>query len=91
MARVLAIVLLLAALTAAMLGSVIVKAKTFVMRDAGHFYYPLYKLVTDEYQAGRHMLNFESVITYEGAHDIHHLILGDYITGIAERAGHFIV
>ncbi len=38
--------------------------------------------ITHEYQAGRHMLNFESVKTYEGAHDIHHLILGDYITGI---------
>ncbi len=38
--------------------------------------------ITHEYQVGRHLLNLESVITYEGAHDIHHLILGDYITGI---------
>ena len=29
--------------------------------------------VTDEYQCGRHMLNLESVYTYEGTHDIHTL------------------
>jgi glutaryl-CoA dehydrogenase len=39
--------------------------------------------VTDEYQAGRHMCNLESVYTYEGTHDIHTLILGEDITGIA--------
>ncbi|MBT8496033.1 MAG: acyl-CoA dehydrogenase family protein [Deltaproteobacteria bacterium] len=38
--------------------------------------------VTDEYQCGRHMLNLESVYTYEGTHDIHNLILGRWITGI---------
>ncbi len=38
--------------------------------------------ITHEYQCGRHMLNMESVITYEGAHDVHHLILGHEITGI---------
>ena len=38
--------------------------------------------ITHEYRAGRHMLNFESVKTYEGAHDVHHLLLGEYITGI---------
>ncbi|MCH7522226.1 MAG: hypothetical protein IH920_00450 [Chloroflexi bacterium] len=38
--------------------------------------------VTLEYPVGRHMLNMESVITYEGTHDIHHLILGNEITGI---------
>ncbi len=38
--------------------------------------------ITHEYRVGRHMLNFESVNTYEGAHDLHHLILGEYITGI---------
>ena len=38
--------------------------------------------VTDEYQCGRHMLNLESVYTYEGTHDIHALILGRAITGI---------
>jgi len=30
----------------------------------------------------RHMMNLESVITYEGTHDIHLLILGMEITGI---------
>jgi len=38
--------------------------------------------ITHEYQSGRHLLNFESVKTYEGTHDIHHLILGEHITGI---------
>jgi len=31
----------------------------------------------------RHMMNLESVITYEGTHDIHGLIIGQAITGIA--------
>jgi glutaryl-CoA dehydrogenase len=39
--------------------------------------------VTDEYQCGRHMLNLESVYTYEGTHDIHTLVVGQEITGIA--------
>jgi glutaryl-CoA dehydrogenase len=39
--------------------------------------------VTDEYQSMRHMLNLESVKTYEGTHDIHSLILGREITGIS--------
>lgn len=39
--------------------------------------------VTHEYPVGRHMLNLESVITYEGTHDIHTLILGQSVTGIA--------
>jgi glutaryl-CoA dehydrogenase len=39
--------------------------------------------ITDEYQCGRHMCNLESVYTYEGTHDIHTLILGEDITGIA--------
>jgi glutaryl-CoA dehydrogenase len=39
--------------------------------------------ITDEYQCGRHMCNLESVYTYEGTHDIHTLILGQDITGIA--------
>ncbi len=38
--------------------------------------------ITDEYHAGRHMCNLESVYTYEGTHDIHTLILGERITGI---------
>jgi glutaryl-CoA dehydrogenase len=36
-----------------------------------------------EYQSMRHMANLESVYTYEGTHDIHGLILGMDITGIA--------
>ncbi len=38
--------------------------------------------ITDEYQCGRHMCNLESVITYEGTHNIHTLILGEWITGL---------
>jgi len=39
--------------------------------------------IMDEYQAFRHLANIESVYTYEGTHDIHTLILGERITGIA--------
>ena len=39
--------------------------------------------ITDEYQTGRHMVNLETVKTYEGTHDIHTLILGQDITGLA--------
>jgi glutaryl-CoA dehydrogenase len=39
--------------------------------------------VTDEYQCGRHMLNLESVYTYEGTHDIHTLVVGQDVTGHA--------
>ncbi len=38
--------------------------------------------ITGEYSIMRHMMNLESVITYEGTHDIHLLILGHHITGI---------
>lgn len=38
--------------------------------------------ITYEYQCGRHMLNLESVNTYEGTEDIHRLVIGEYITGI---------
>ncbi len=38
--------------------------------------------ITDEYQTIRHLLNLESVFTYEGTHDIHTLIVGEYITGL---------
>lgn len=38
--------------------------------------------ITGEYPIMRHMTNLESVITYEGTHDIHLLILGNEITGI---------
>lgn len=37
--------------------------------------------ITGEYPIMRHMMNLESVITYEGTHDIHLLILGMEITG----------
>lgn len=39
--------------------------------------------ITGEYPIMRHMMNLESVVTYEGTHDIHLLILGNAITGIA--------
>ena len=38
--------------------------------------------ITGEYSIMRHMMNLESVITYEGTHDIHLLITGQDITGI---------
>ena len=34
-----------------------------------------------DYQAMRHMVNLETVRTYEGTHDVHTLILGEAITG----------
>ena len=37
--------------------------------------------ITGEYSIMRHMMNLESVITYEGTHDIHLLITGADITG----------
>ena len=39
--------------------------------------------ITGEYPIMRHMMNLESVMTYEGTHDIHLLILGNEITGIS--------
>lgn len=38
--------------------------------------------ISEEYQVIRHMVNLETVNTYEGAHDVHALILGRAITGI---------
>ena len=38
--------------------------------------------ILDEYHTMRHMVNLESVITYEGTHDIHTLAIGHHITGI---------
>jgi glutaryl-CoA dehydrogenase len=38
--------------------------------------------ITNEYPVGRHMNNLESVITYEGTHDIHALIVGAALTGL---------
>ncbi len=37
--------------------------------------------ITGEYPLMRHMMNLESVITYEGTHDVHLLILGMEVTG----------
>jgi len=38
--------------------------------------------IVDDYHSMRHMLNLETVRTYEGTHDIHTLILGEHITGM---------
>ncbi len=38
--------------------------------------------IVDDYQSMRHMMNLETVRTYEGTHDIHTLILGEHITGL---------
>ena len=38
--------------------------------------------ITVECQSRRHLCNLESVKTYEGTHNIHTLILGEYCTGI---------
>ncbi|ASR50325.1 acyl-CoA dehydrogenase [Blastomonas fulva] len=38
--------------------------------------------ISEEYQVMRHMVNLETVNTYEGAHDVHALILGRAQTGI---------
>ena len=37
--------------------------------------------ITEDYNIFRHMINLETVNTYEGTHDIHSLILGNFITG----------
>jgi len=39
--------------------------------------------ISDDYPIMRHMMNLESVKTYEGTHDIHTLILGQSVTGIS--------
>jgi|TARA_B100001250_G_scaffold336213_1_gene302646 glutaryl-CoA dehydrogenase len=39
--------------------------------------------VTEDYSPIRHMANIESVYTYEGTHEMHTLILGQEVTGIA--------
>jgi glutaryl-CoA dehydrogenase len=38
--------------------------------------------IVDDYCAMRHMVNLETVRTYEGTHDVHTLILGEHITGM---------
>ncbi|MFQ5960551.1 MAG: acyl-CoA dehydrogenase family protein [Candidatus Methylomirabilales bacterium] len=42
--------------------------------------------IVDEYPVIRHMLNLETLSTYEGTHDIHTLILGRDITGLSAFA-----
>jgi glutaryl-CoA dehydrogenase len=39
--------------------------------------------ITEDFPIMRHMMNLESVKTYEGTHDIHALVLGQHLTGIA--------
>ena len=39
--------------------------------------------ISGEYQVMRHLMNLETVNTYEGTHDVHALILGRAITGLA--------
>jgi glutaryl-CoA dehydrogenase len=38
--------------------------------------------IVNEYPIMRHLMNLETVFTYEGSHDIHTLVLGQYLTGI---------
>jgi glutaryl-CoA dehydrogenase len=38
--------------------------------------------ITLEYQCGRHACNLETVLTYEGTHEIHGLVIGESLTGI---------
>jgi glutaryl-CoA dehydrogenase len=38
--------------------------------------------IVDDYPVIRHMMNMESVFTYEGTHDIHGLVIGEAVTGI---------
>ena len=38
--------------------------------------------ITNDFSVMRHMVNLETVITYEGTHDIHLLITGQDVTGI---------
>jgi glutaryl-CoA dehydrogenase len=39
--------------------------------------------ISTEYPIMRHMMNLESVKTYEGTHDIHTLVLGQTLTGLS--------
>ncbi len=43
--------------------------------------------IVDDHPVIRHMLNLESVRTYEGTHDIHTLIIGQHVTGEAAYGG----
>ena len=44
--------------------------------------------ILDDYQSFRHMVNLESVYTYEGTHQVHTLIVGHDITGIPAYGQH---
>jgi len=39
--------------------------------------------ITEDYSPMRHMANIESVYTYEGTHEMHTLIIGQDVTGLA--------
>jgi glutaryl-CoA dehydrogenase len=43
--------------------------------------------IAEEYHVMRHLMNLETVNTYEGTHDVHALILGRAITGIQAFTG----
>ena len=43
--------------------------------------------ITDKYSVIRHMLNLESVFTYEGTHDVHALVIGHDVTGLDAFGG----
>jgi glutaryl-CoA dehydrogenase len=43
--------------------------------------------ITLEYPIIRHMNNLESVVTYEGTHEIHTLVIGEALTGLAAYRG----
>jgi alkylation response protein AidB-like acyl-CoA dehydrogenase len=43
--------------------------------------------ITDRYSVIRHLMNLETVYTYEGTHDVHALIVGRDITGISAFGG----
>ena len=43
--------------------------------------------ISDEFHVMRHMVNLETVNTYEGTHDVHALILGRAITGLQAFTG----
>jgi glutaryl-CoA dehydrogenase len=43
--------------------------------------------ITDQYSVIRHLMNLESVSTYEGTHDIHALMIGRDITGLNAFGG----
>ena len=43
--------------------------------------------ITDEFPVMRHLMNLETVYTYEGTHDIHTLVLGQDITGLSAFGG----